>query len=135
MEGPRRAFHLHLKEGRILVGAFSPELFSESPYRRGKVIGLDGGCTQPLYSVPALGDRLIRPINRGLKCFSGLRRTPREQVDASLKMEHQSLKALQQRIVQVSRDPCALAYTFLQPDVELMGKSDEAQLIYSPEHQ
>jgi hypothetical protein len=109
--------------------------FSENPYRRGKVIGLDGGCTQPLYSVPPLGDRLICPITRGLKYFPGLRRTPREQVDASLKMKHQSLKALQQGIVQVSRNPCALAYTFLQPDVELMGKSDEAQLIYSPEHQ
>src|SRR5690242_6872668 len=104
MEVPRRAFHLHLKEGRIRVGPFSPEFFSESPYRRGKVIGLDSGGTQPLYSVPSLGDRLIRPINRGLKCLPGLRRTPRKQVDASLKMEHQSLKALQQGIVQISRD-------------------------------
>src|SRR4029077_7179185 len=69
MEVLRRAFHFHLKEGRILVGAFSPEFFSESPYCRAKVIGLDGGCTQPLYSIPALGDRLGRPINRGLKCF------------------------------------------------------------------
>src|ERR1700741_5474423 len=86
MEVLRCAFHLHLKEGRILVDAFSSEFFSESPYRRGVVIGLDGGCTQPLYRVPALGDRLIRSITRDLKCFPGLRRTLREQVDASLKI-------------------------------------------------
>src|SRR5579864_8828707 len=124
----RRAFHLHLKEGRILVDAFSSEFFSESPYRRGKVVGLEGGCTQPLYSVPTLGDRLIRPINRGLECFPGLRRTPREQVDASLKMEHQSLKALQQGIVQIPRNACALANALFQAHVELVRQLPHPQL-------
>src|SRR5690349_12330233 len=134
MEVPRRAFHLHLKEGRIRVGAFSPEFFSENPYRRGKVIGLDGGCTQPLYSVPALGDRLIRPIKPDLKCFSGLRRTPREQVDASLKMEHQSLKALQQGVVQVSRDAGPLVHPLLHTNVELPRQLSEPKLIKCPKH-
>src|SRR6185369_13807694 len=132
MEVPRRAFHLHVKEGRTLGGAFSPEFFSENPYRRGKVIGLDGGCTQPLYSVPALGDRLIRPINRDLKCFPGLRRTPWEQIDASLKMEHQSLKALQQGIVQISRNAGPLANALFQAHVELVRQSTKAESMKHP---
>jgi hypothetical protein len=99
MEIPRRAFHLHLKDRRILVCVSGPEFFSENPYGRDKVVGFDRGGAQALYSIPALIDRLIRPINRDLKCFPGFDRTPREQVDTSLKMEHQCLKTLQKRIV------------------------------------
>ena len=99
MEIPRHAFHLHLKDHRILVCVSGPKFFSENPYGRDKVVGFDRGGAQALYSIPTLIDRLIRPINCDLKCFTRFDRTPWEQVDTSLKMEHQALKALQQCIV------------------------------------
>ena len=129
MEIPRHAFHLYLKDRRILICVSGPKFFSENPYRRDKVIGFDRGCAQSLYSIPALIDRLIRPINRDLKCFPGFDRTLREQVDTSLKMEHQALKALQQCIVQFPRDACPFVDACFQPYRELMLQLLNAELI------
>jgi hypothetical protein len=132
VESPRRAFHLHLKDRRILVCISGPEFFSENPYGRDKVVGFDRGGAQALYSIPTLIDRLIRPINRDLKRFSSFNWTPWEQVDTSLKMEHQALKALQQRIVKFPRDAQALAHSCFQSESELAMYLVKTQLVKGP---
>jgi hypothetical protein len=120
MEVSRRAFYCHTEKGGIRDRSVGLEFFSESAYGHGKVVGLDRGGAQPLHSIPALGDRLGRLIDSALETLFGFDRALREQVSSSLKAEHQSMKALQQSIVQIPSDSCPFVDACFKPYCELV---------------
>ena len=72
-----------------------------------------------MYSIPAFRDCLRRQIESALESLPRFGRSAREQVVSCLKAEHESVKSLQQRIVQVSSDASALADAFFQAQIEL----------------
>src|SRR6202167_5389822 len=120
MEVSRRTFHCHTKKGGIGDRSIGLEFLSESAYGHGKVVGLDCGGAQPLHSIPALGDRLGRLIDSALESLFSFDRALREQVRSSLKAEYQSMKALQQSIVQIPSDSCPFVDACFQPYRELV---------------
>jgi ParB-like chromosome segregation protein Spo0J len=85
-----------------------------------------------LYRIPAFGDRLSSLIDRGIELLFRLLGTGRKQAGSGLQVEQQSMKTLQQRIVQVPRDSRPLADTLFQSYVELSRQSMESQLIEHP---
>ena len=74
--------------------------------------------TQPLHGFPSLGDGLRRLIDRALKGLLGIGRARSEQLANRLKAKQQSLKALQQCVVQITCDAGALGDALLQARVE-----------------
>src|SRR5208337_4368700 len=52
---------------------------------------------------------------------------------ASLKMQHDSMEALQQRVVQITRDTCSLADALFQAHVELLRQLPQPQLVQPPQ--
>src|ERR1700687_5055907 len=119
MQVPWGAFHRYLTDGGIPVGFIGREFFSECGYSHGKIVGHDRGGAQPLHSIPALCDRLSGLIDSALQCLPRFLRTLRQQVSRRLKTQQQSMKTLQQRIVQVPCDTCSLADAGFQAHVEL----------------
>src|SRR4029077_19374704 len=92
----------HMKAGMIRVRFTGGEFFPQSVYRQSKVVGLDPRGAQPLYRIPALGDRFSRLIDSAPQRFLGFVRTSWEQVIGRLKPQQRSMKTLQQRIVEVA---------------------------------
>ena len=74
------------------------------------------GCGRPqiLNRVAAFGDGLISPIESAVQRLDGLSGMLGQQVTCTLKAEHQPLKALQQRVVQLPRDARPLGDAFIQ---------------------
>ena len=73
-----------------------------------------------------------------LKCFSGfggpgLGGMLRQQVNASLEMQQNSMEALQQRVVQIASDAGPLADALFQAHVELPRQLPQPQLIQRPQ--
>src|SRR5712675_2125131 len=118
MEVPRGAFHHHLKDGGIPFGFIGREFFPDGSYGQGEIFGLDRGGSQLLDGIPTLGDRLSSLIYRALESLFRFARTLREQVRNGLKAKQDSVKTLQQRIVQVPRDSSPLADTLFHAHVE-----------------
>src|SRR5271169_3047630 len=133
MEIPRRAFHFHLKGGRALIGFIGREFFSDSPYSHGEIIGLDRGRTQSLNGIPAFGDRFSSLIDRAVESLFSFLRTRRKQLGNRLKTEQQSVKSLQQSIMQIPRDAGPLADALFQTHVELVRHLPEAEPIERPQ--
>ena len=100
------------KVARVRGGQFIPHL----PHRLRQIIGRRGGGAQVVHRGPALRDGLIRAVE-GLLEFN-LRLALRKQVVHHLKTQHQALKALQQRVMQIARDAGALTDAFVHAHVE-----------------
>src|SRR6266849_7974440 len=84
------------------------------------------GRAQALHSVPALCDCLVAPIEscvEDLKCFRG---ALREQIADRLKAEHQSLKTLQECVMQLASDAGAFADALFQAQFEVSGNLTQA---------
>src|SRR5271166_4220684 len=103
------------------------EFFTQCADRQRKIVGLNRRGAQPLYGIPALGDRFRRLIDCASECFLGFVGARREQVISSLKMEQQPVKTLQQGVVQIPRDAGALVDALLQAHVELVSQLTEAE--------
>ena len=73
-------------------------------------------CTASRPSVIA-SDSLL---DRAVQLLFRLNRAFRQQLGSSLETKQQAMEALQQRVVQLSRDACALADTRIQRHLELM---------------
>ncbi len=112
-EVPRRPFHPHMKLGSIRVRFAARQFFSQSVYRQREVVGHHRRGAQPLYGIPALGNRLSCLIDSARECFLGLVRTRWEQVIGTLETEQHPVKTLQQRIVQLAGDSHSLVDPFL----------------------
>ena len=61
------------------------------------------------------------------------RRPARKHVLYQLKAHHQSMKALQQVVVQIAGNPCSFRYPFFQAHVELMCDLLKAKLVQPSE--
>src|SRR5258708_32796512 len=85
--------------------------------------------------IAALGERLLGLINRIVKSVQGVIRSTRQQVPGRLKWKHNSVEALQQRIVQFARDPRALIHARFQPDRKLPLQLLNTELIDGPKQE
>ena|ERR1700683_145379 len=132
VQSPRCASDIHLQSDRCMATAFGSELLAESRDGLSQVIALDRRGAQSLHGLPSLGNGLRRLINRALKDPLGLGRTCWEVLANRLESEQQSLKALQQCVVQVTRDARALGHTLLEARVETFRDLMQAQLIERP---
>src|SRR5208282_3958407 len=86
-----------------------------------------------LYRIPTLSDRLRSLIDRTLQCLPGFLRAFRQQISCRLKAQQQSVKALQQRIVQIPGNAGPLVDALFQAHVELPRHLSEAESMKRPE--
>ena len=70
-----------------------------------------------MHGIPALGDHLIRASEGLLEFLLWFSR--RKQIIYYLESEHQPLKTLQQRVMQIAGEAGALGDTFLESQVKL----------------
>src|SRR5260370_3948485 len=89
--------------------------------------------TQPLDRIPALGESLLGLIDRIVQRSLGFIGSSQHQVASCLKLEHQAVKSLQQRVVQFSRNTCAFVHTRFQPDVDLPLQLLDTQWVETPQ--
>ena len=116
-----------------MPAGFGREFLAESRDGLSQVTALDRRGTQPLHGVPSLGNGLRRLIDRALKDLLGLGRTRSEQLASRLEQKQQSLKALQQRIVQIARDAGALSHALLEARIKTFRDLTQTQLIERPQ--
>ena len=103
-----------------MVGVDRGQFFRYPTNGHRKIILLDSGRPQPLHRIPALGDGLRCLIDGGFKSFAGVGRMLWKLVNCSLKAWQHPLKTLQERVVQVTRDACALTDARVQRHLELL---------------
>src|SRR4029077_16180892 len=89
--------------------------------------------THSLDRLPALGERLLRLIDSIVQRTLGFIWSAQHQVASCLKLEHQSMEILQQRVVQFSRNASALTHARFQPDRKLVPQFPNTESIESPE--
>src|SRR4029077_209114 len=89
--------------------------------------------THSLDRLPALGESLLRLIDRIVQRPLGFIWSPQHQVASCLKLEHQSMEILQQSVVQFPRNARALIHACFQPDRELVLQLPNAESINPPE--
>ncbi len=111
MKVPRVSFHLHLKLGSIWVRFAGREFFTQSAYCQRKIVAHYRRGAQPLYGIPALGNRFRGLIDRALEASFGFLWTLRQQIRRRLKSQQQPVKTLQQRIVRFPRNARPLIHT------------------------
>ena len=87
---------------------------------------------QALNRIPALGDGLVSLADGPVERADGLFGAPGKQVARRLEREHQPLKALQQRVVQLARDARTLVDARLQAHVELPLQLPDTELVEPP---
>ena len=129
----RLALHCNFECGRLVGVRVGREFVAEGPDRYGEIVAFDGRRAQALDRVPAFGDRLRRVFNRTIQLLLGLSRALRQQVRRGLELQEQSVEALQQRVVQVARDACALVDTFVEPPLVIASDLTEADAIARPQ--
>jgi hypothetical protein len=66
-------------------------------------------------------------IDSAIESLFGFGRTLREQVRNRLKTEQQSVKTLQQSVVQFPRDARALREPFFKPGIQLTGQREHPE--------
>src|SRR5262245_12250130 len=133
MEAARRALDRHPEQGRGLLAIAALELFGQRRNGLRQFVAHDRGRSQVLNRVTAFDDRLIRSVESSVECLEGLRRVRGQQVTRALKAKHQSLKTLEQRIVQFACDSRPLVDPLVEPQVEGMCDLPESELIQGPE--
>src|SRR5271154_3761919 len=82
-----------------------------------------------MYRIPALGDGLLRPFECSVKSLYCLFGPPWEHVARRLKSEHEPVKTLQQRVMQIAGDARAL----IQTSVELLCDLMEPEPVQRPQ--
>src|ERR1700678_4303780 len=94
---------------------------------------MNGGCgAQVLHCIPSLGEGLITLVENTVECSLRFLRTLRQHVLRRLQVEQQSLKTLQQGVVQFAGNTGALAQAFLNPHIKLPGDLVKPQAIQEP---
>src|ERR1019366_9401658 len=98
-----------------------------------QIIGLSCRIAQSLHRIPAFGDRLSRLVDRAAQLFFGLHRAVWQQLENGLEPQQQTVKALQQSVMQLERNACALVDTRVQRHLELMTQLLETPLVARPQ--
>src|SRR5271167_2501381 len=119
IEVTRRALDGNIEERVILRCLCRRKFLTESVNRKRKVIRRDCRGPQALYGLAPLGDRLGSLINRALQSLLGFDRVLRQEVGGALKTQQKPMKALQDGIVQLASNSCAL----VDPHFDCIGKS------------
>src|SRR2546427_7312305 len=103
MQSPRRALYTTLEWRRCAcANAGTAELFSQSGQSLCQLVSNGRRRSQVLDRVAAFDNRTVGPIESLFEAFLCL--AMRKHIVYRLKMEHQPLKALQQRVVQLPGD-------------------------------
>src|SRR5262245_61663640 len=121
------SFDYQLKSCRILSGQF----FTERSDRFSQVVRGSGGISQTIDRFASLRDRVIGSLERLCELVLGFPR--RQEVVHDLQPKHQSLKTLEQRVMQLARNARALGDALVQSSVEFASKLSQAKLIKRPE--
>jgi hypothetical protein len=116
-------------EDHFISVVVTGEFLNERPDRGGKIITFDSGGAQPLHGIATFIDSSNRAIDRATQVMLGLRGTRRQKFVRHLKAQHQSLKALQQSVMQVPRDARPLADPLFKAHVVLSGQPPQPKLI------
>src|ERR1700691_5295198 len=133
-EVPRRAFYRNAERRRTglpIVGA--GELLTQRGHSVGQFVGNRRRGTYVLNCVAALYEGPIGPIENlfeSVLSFAG-----RKQIVYRLEMDHQRLKALQQRVVQFPGDARTFIDTRFHARVKSLRDLMEAVPVQPPEHQ
>src|SRR5262245_19876859 len=123
----RPAFDYQLKSCRILSGQF----FTERSDRFRQVVRGGGGISQTIDCFASLRDRVIGALERLCELVLGFSR--RQEVVDDLETKHQSLKTLEQRVMQLSRNARTLGDALVQSSVEFASKLPQAKPMQRPE--
>ena len=129
MQVPRRALYRNAKRRRAasaITGA--AEFFTQRGQSLRQFVGNGCGGTQILNRIATFDDGLVGSIESLFESF--LRFAGRKQIVYRLKMEHQPLKTLQQRVVQFPGD----AGSFGQALFKSQGELGFRQLAHSGHH-
>src|SRR4029434_2544030 len=98
------------------------EIFSNSNYAVGQVVGLECRRPQPLHGITAFRNRRSRLIECALQSLPGFLWAFGKYLQDRLEPEQQSLKTLQQSVVQFARNACALTHPRFEGHIELVGE-------------
>src|SRR5271165_2398565 len=112
-----------MKSGGVLGSQF----IAQCSYGLREIVFYHRRRTQIVYSLPALDDGPITHFQSFFECVPCFAR--RKLVDSYMKVEHQSLKTLQQRVVQLAGDARALADPLFQAHVELPPDAPEVEVV------
>src|SRR4029077_2566665 len=82
--------------------------------------------------IPALGDCLLRLGNGPIENLNCLCRAPGKQAASRLQSKQQAVERLQQGIVEVPCDACALADALFQTHIELLGEVIQTVAVNGP---
>src|SRR5260370_1696892 len=124
---------------RVAVNCGAGVIGLEFPGHRGKNLHqarfARPSISQLLNRVTAFGNRFCRTVDGSLQCANRLLRLLRKHVANCLKSENQSLKALQQRVIQLSRNARAFGQPFFVPYVKLAPYPLQSQVIQATQKQ
>src|SRR5262249_6182292 len=113
----------------IRAGLIRSEFLSERADRTRQVISHHRGRAQSLHCVSSLGDGLLSLIDCALQPLMSFVRAMWEQVRHSLKLQQDTLKTLEQSVVQVPRDASPLADPLFHTQVEYPRHLPQTQSI------
>ena len=116
----------------LLIGFSRSEFFPNRPNGYRKVILLNRGYAQPLHGIPALSNRVRRSIDSYFQCLAGISGTLRQLINRSLKERQERLETLQQRVVQIASNACALADARIERHLEFMMQLADPVLVGPP---
>src|SRR5215469_4323427 len=84
---------------------------------------------QVLDRVSAFGDCLLGSLDRAVQRLKRVFRATRKEISGSLEPKHETMQGLEQCIVQIASDACALVQARLQSNRELLPQLSNTQLI------
>ncbi len=113
---PRLAFNDHIELHAVVMSA---KLLTRRSQGLAKIVGNHSGGAQVFYRAAGIGKRLISLIQRHVECPLCIFWPCGQHVLRSLQMEHQALKALQQRIMEFARNARPLIGALFHPHVQL----------------
>jgi len=118
-ESARLSLNKHAVRGwRVALTRF--ELIPQICHQLFQIALNDRGRSKVRHRFPPLDNGLVCSIQRALEFLDGFARPVRQQVANSLESEHQALKALQQRVMQLSCDSGPLIDALFQAYVKLL---------------
>src|SRR6266403_6085070 len=126
-------FHQHAHARRGAVAALRGQFLAQCRQRLRYVAVAHHRLAQVRDRIPAFHDCLVSALQSDVERLNGFGGSaPGKHVPHRLQAEHQSLKTLQQRIVQVPRDARPLIDALFQTHIELLCQLPQPQLIESP---
>ena len=129
----RFTLDLHTEGGALVGRRVGRELVAQGSDRDSEIVAFDGRRPQALHRVAALGDRLRRMFNRDIQFVFRVCRAFREQVRCGLESQQQTMKALEQRVVELPRNTCALADARLERERERVLHLTHPELVRRPQ--